>query len=165
MLLFLIFNLKSMKKYKLLKHIDNQDWNEIEIWKEFELNKDFFQFNDWWRCSIDFLIRKWYIEEVKEEVKPTYRKVYVSDISTENALEDKHDVILLTELPWNPDYKYICVDKWNEEEFLDWEEYYTNKRKIIAEIPTQKTITIKAKVDWVEKEFEVDEEKFYNLIK
>ena len=55
-------------KYKLLKHIDNEDWNEIELWKTFELNTEYFHFNDWKTCPIDFLIREWYIVKIDFKV-------------------------------------------------------------------------------------------------
>lgn len=61
-----------MKRYRLLKHIDNEDWNEIEIWKQFELT-DYFHFNDWQTIPVSFLIREWYIEEIKEELKPKFK--------------------------------------------------------------------------------------------
>ncbi len=66
-----------------------------------------------------------------------YRKVYVSDTSIEDALEKKKDRILLAELPWKADYKYIVVQYWDEEKFLKWNKYNTSKYNYIAEIPTE----------------------------
>lgn len=58
-----------MKKYKLLEHIDNEEWEEIGIWDIFEIaSNDYFTFSDWKTCPISFLIREWYIEEIKEQL-------------------------------------------------------------------------------------------------
>lgn len=56
-----------MKKYKLLKHIDNEQWEEMKVWTIFKLEWDVFQFNDWHTCPISFLLQEWYVEKVEEK--------------------------------------------------------------------------------------------------
>lgn len=76
-----------MKKYKLLKHIDNEDWNEIELWKIFELNTGYFHFNDWGNCPINFLIKEWYMEEIIEwKIWDNFVKEYDSWVISFNRI-------------------------------------------------------------------------------
>ena len=63
----------------------------------------------------------------EEELRCTELKepewVYVSDESEEDALACKVKRILITILPWNTNYKYICVDTEFEEAYLCWNRY------------------------------------------
>lgn len=104
------------------------EWNWI-----LELDKDYRYFTS--RYSEQELITKWYIE---------YRiinYVYVSDISVEDAKKKKEKRILLHTLPWKAKYPYIVVCWGRETQFLNWEDYDTDRYKYIAEIE-EETIKI-----------------------
>ena len=93
--------------------------------------------SDFW----DIIVSSYSEEEMSSGYKehfltPQYREVYVSDVSVEFALENKEKRILVAELPWNPEYKYICVAE-EREEFKISEEYTSNNWKYIAEIPKE----------------------------
>lgn len=87
-----------------------------------------------------------------------YKYVYVSDISEEDALKEKEKRILLYELPWKAQHKYIVVWEYIEEQFIKWEYYETVGYKFITETP--EVITIKTE-DW--QELEISEEKAKEL--
>lgn len=108
-----------------------------------------------------------YINEFTQMKKETitvdgveYRYVYVSDVSEEHALKGKDKRILLYSLPWTIANRHITVAWWYEIEFINWEEYCISRWRYIAEIPEEKTISIKTK-DW--QELEISEEKAKEL--
>ena len=92
---------------------------------------------DWDYLVIDNLGNKGY-KEHKITTEPTYRKVYVSDESVEEALKRKEERIFLAEIVWN-DYKYICVNEYYGKEFKNNKDYYVQSHKFISEIPTEST--------------------------
>jgi hypothetical protein len=52
------------------------------------------------------------------KIEHGYRKVYVSDISIEDALIKKRERILITTLPKHTAQPHICVDEKYKEAFL-----------------------------------------------
>jgi len=117
-----------------------------EVYRE----NTYIRYNNYFTCwnifnidsDIQIISFEEFLKEEGEETPPKYRKVYVSDVSVESALNNKEERILITELPWKAYCKYICVSNWCEEKFNNWEEYYTTNWKYIAEIPKQETISI-----------------------
>ena len=74
-----------------------------------------------------------------------YRKVYVSDINVEKALEHKDERILITILPWNKNHKYVTTWTGDESKFINLWNYVICTYEYIAEIPEQKE-EVKTKV-------------------
>ncbi len=75
-----------------------------------------------------------YINEFSMEPKIEY--VYVSDESEEDALKKERKCILLTKLPWDISFPYICVAEWQKENYLKWEEYLYIFWKFAVPSPT-----------------------------
>ena len=80
-----------------------------------------------------------YIEriEILEEEPKEWDYVYVSDESVEDALRKKEKRILITAIPWDTKYKYICVVDWNEDLYNDQKSYRWVHRRYIAPIPKE----------------------------
>jgi hypothetical protein len=94
-----------------------------------------------------------------------FQKVYVSDISVEDALEQKKERILLHTFPWNRKDKYSVVHFYDEDDFLRWENYIVEFWEYIAEIPlspTTKKVTVT--IDWEQKEIKITEEELNKLL-
>jgi hypothetical protein len=70
-----------------------------------------------------------------------YRKVYVSNISSEDALQHKKEKILLATMNWWKILKYLTVHPEDEESFKKWFDYKTAWYSHIAEIPEPKEKT------------------------
>ena len=73
-------------------------------------------------------------------MKKLPREVYVSDYGVRNASASECKRILIAELPWKTNYKYVCVDGDDKERFNSWEEYSTSSWKYIAEIPEEQIV-------------------------
>ena len=106
--------------------------------------------NEWeyftYRGEEEEIISEWHKEHFIEHfITPQYREVYVSDDGINCALIFKEKRILITELPWELNKKYICVEKWYEEDFRNWNSYKYGAWKYIAEIPKEEPVKEEAK--------------------
>ena len=98
------------------------------------------------------------------KIEHGYRKVYVSDISIEDALIKKRERILITTLPKHTAQPHICVDEKYKEAFLKWGSYLYSSWYYIVEIPEEKTISIST-TDWQQVDISIEKarELWFNI--
>lgn len=73
-------------------------------------------------------------------MKKLPREVYVSDYGVRNAIASKCKRMLIAELPWKANYKYVCVYEDDTKKFNSWKEYGTSSWKCIVEIPEEQIV-------------------------
>lgn len=100
-----------------------------------------------------------YINEFNVESTPKIEWVYVDDYSKDNALIRENKRILITKLQWKAFTPYICVNLWDETNFIKWEKYAFVGWKYAVPVPTDEK---KLREIWMT---DAEMEKFNELTK
>ncbi len=97
-------------------------------------------YNYWY--GVDMLAQSGDFNKKEEEQHPSFpREVYVDNISEAEALKNNNKRICLGKFNW----KYLCVNYWEEEIYNKIKHFEAVFWKYIAEIPKEKTLTIETK--------------------
>ena len=140
----------TTRKFVVVKWDDDFKKGEILTFvKDDNAEAPWFRNEKWIVALMSLDCIAYYEDQVKEG-----DRIYVSDWSAEDALEEERERILLRKC----NNGYVCIQHGLEEDYLEWKTFETVTWKYAVSIPEKKTKTITIQVT------EEQEEEINNII-